>query len=61
MTKKVIIKSNNITPKQWSVLLLELNLMIQAWRPYAKLELEAPGLKKIISWGTRKHDDKEDR
>jgi len=59
MTKKVVIKSNNITPKQWSVLLLELNLMVQAWRPYAKIEIEAPGLKKIISWGTRKHDDKE--
>jgi hypothetical protein len=61
MVKKVVIKSSNITPKQWSVLLLELNLMKQAWRPYAKLELEAPGLKKIISWGTRKHDDKEDK
>jgi len=59
MTKKVVIKSNNITPKQWSVLLLELNLMVQAWRPYAKIEIEATGLKKIISWGTRKHDDKE--
>jgi hypothetical protein len=59
MVKKVVIKSNNITSKQWSVLLLELNLMKQAWRPYAKLEIEAPGLKKIISWGTRKHDEKE--
>ena len=61
MVKKVVIKSSNITPKQWSVLLLELNLIKQPWRPYAKLELEAPGLKKIISWGTRKHDDKEDK
>ena len=56
--KEIIIKSSNITPKQWSTLLLELNLIVQAWRPYAKLELKAPGLKKVIGWGTRKYDHK---
>ena len=56
--KEVVITSRNITPKQWSSLLLELNLIVQAWKPYAKLELKAPGLKKIIGWGTRKHDEK---
>jgi len=56
--KEVVITSSNITPKQWSSLLLELNLIVQAWKPYAKLELKAPGLKKIIGWGTRKHDEK---
>ena len=56
--KEIIIKATQITPKQWSSLVLEINLMIQAWRPYAKLELKAPGLKKIIGWGTKKHDEK---
>ena len=56
--KEVIIKSSNITPKQWSTLLLELNLMVKAWRPYARLELKAPGLKKVIGWGTKKYDEK---
>ena len=56
--KEIIIKATQITPKQWSSLVLETNLMIQAWRPYAKLELKAPGLKKIIGWGTKKHDEK---
>jgi len=56
--KEVVITSSNITPKQWSSLLLELNLIVQAWRPYARLELKAPGLKKIIGWGTRRHDEK---
>ena len=56
--KEIIIKSRSITPKQWSTLLLELNLIVQAWRPYAKLELKAPGLKKVLGWGTKKYDEK---
>jgi len=56
--KEVTIKSRNISPKQWSTLLLELNLMVKAWRPYARLELKAPRLKKVIGWGTKKYDEK---
>ena len=55
--KEIIIKSSDISPKQWSTLLLEFNLIVQAWKPYAHLELKTPGLKKILGWGTRKHDD----
>jgi len=61
MKEKIItISSKNITPKQWSVLLLELNLIRKAWKPYAKLELAAPGIRKIISNGTRRYDLKKD-
>ena len=56
--KEIIIKSSDITPKQWSTLLLELNLIVQAWKPYASLELKAPGLKKVLGWGTKKYDQK---
>ena len=56
--KELTIKSRNISPKQWSVLLLELNLLVKAWRPYARLEMKAPGLKNVIGWGTRKYDEK---
>ena len=56
--KELTIKSRNISPKQWSTLLLELNMIIEAWRPYAHLELKAPGLKKVINWGTRRYDKK---
>ena len=55
--KELVIKAIRITPKQWSSLLLETNLMIEAWKPYAKLELKAPGLKKVLGWGRRKHGD----
>ena len=56
--KEITIKSSNITPKQWSTLVLELNIIVKEWRPYATLELNAPGLKKILGWGTRKYDQK---
>ena len=57
--KELVIKSKDISTKQWSALLLELNLIVQAWKPYATLELKAPGLKKVIGWGTRRYDHKE--
>ena len=59
-TKKITISSKNISQKQWTNLLIELNLVREAWKPYAKLELQAPGLKKILSFGRRTHDTKED-
>ena len=60
MKKKLTISSNNITPKQWSVLLLELNMIKRSWERFAKLEIEAPEFKKVIKWGTRRYDEKEE-
>ena len=57
--KKITITSKDISQKQWAILLLELNLIRKAWRPYAKLDLTAPGLKKIIRFGTRRYDKKD--
>ena len=51
--KKITISSKDITQKQWSNLVLELNLVRKAWKNYAKLELQGPGIKKIIAFGTR--------
>ena len=52
MTRKVTIVGKKITPKQWSGLILELNLMRQAWRPFADIEIQGSGVKKIINSGT---------
>ena len=51
--KKLTIIGKDITQKQWSNLVLELNLIKKAWKPYADIELQGPGIKKIISFGTR--------
>ena len=57
--KKITLNVEGITQKQWAILVLELNLIRKAWKPYCKLELAAPGLKKIIKFGTRRHDTKD--
>ena len=59
--RKLTITSKNISAKQWTNLLIELNLIKEAWKPYARLELQAPGLKKIIAFGRKTNDSKEDR
>jgi len=56
--KKITLSSKNITAKQWADVVLELNLIKQAWKPYAKLDLGGAGLKKIIKFGTRRYDQK---
>ena len=57
MKEKIItIKPKGITQKQWSILLLELNIMKKAWKPYGvDMQLSAPGLKRIVDWGTKRH------
>ena len=62
MKEKVItIKPKGISTKQYSNLLLELNLVKQAWRPYGvDLQINAPGLKSVLKWGTKSYDVKED-
>ena len=51
--KKLTITSKDISQKQWSQLVLELNLIKKAWSSYASIDLQGPGIKKIISFGTR--------
>ena len=63
MKEKIInIKVNNITQKQWSYLLLELNIMKKAGKPYGvDMTMSAPGLKKIIEWGTKPYAPESNR
>ena len=54
--KIITIKPKGITQKQWSNLLLELNLIRKAWRPYGvDMQMSAPGLKRILDWGTKRY------
>ena len=58
--KKVTITAKGASIKQWSDLMLELNLIKKAWRSYGvTLDIQTPGIKKIILWGTKKYDTKE--
>tara|TARA_R110000772_G_scaffold4713_1_gene16875 strand:+ start:471 stop:647 length:177 start_codon:yes stop_codon:yes gene_type:complete len=51
--KRLTLTADNISKKQWSNLILELNLMKKAWKPYADIEIQGTGIKKIIAFGTR--------
>ena len=58
--KKVTISAKGASIKQWSDLMLELNLMKKSWHRYGvDINIQTPGIKKIISWGTKKYDAKE--
>ena len=57
MKEKIIkIKPKGISQKQWSILLLELNLIRRAWKKYGvDMQMSAPGLKRILDWGTKRY------
>ena len=55
--KKITLKVNGITQRQWSTLLLELNILKKAWRPFGvDIDMSAPGLKAIINLGTKTNE-----
>ena len=54
----ITIKVKGAAQGQWSHLLLELNLMKKAWKPYGvDMNLKASGLRNVINHGTKVHDD----
>ena len=56
--KKVTITAKGISQKQWSTLLLEFNLIKKEWKKFGvDLRMTAPGLERILSWGTRKYNE----
>ena len=56
--KTVTITSKDISAKQWSNLILELNLIRKACKPYATLEMKSKGQQSIIKWGTTNYNSK---
>ena len=60
--RNINIEVTNISTKQWTNLLIELNLVSEAWRPYGpKMKIKAYDIDRIIKWGKKTHDDKEDK
>tara|TARA_Y100001951_G_C11081109_1_gene151404 strand:- start:215 stop:403 length:189 start_codon:yes stop_codon:yes gene_type:complete len=56
--KKVTITTKGSSQKQWSTILIELNIMKKQWRSVGvDLHITSPGLERVLSWGTRKHSD----
>ena len=56
--KEINIKVNNISQRQWPLLLVELNLVAQNWKRYGPIiDIKARNFDRIIKWGKRKHDE----
>ena len=54
----IIVK--NITNKQWVNLLLELNLVSDAWKRFGpEINIKAKNFGKIIKWGRKKPNDED--
>ena len=53
----ITIQPKGISQKQWATLLLEINIMKQAWKPYGvHMEVKAPGLKNVLFRGTKTNE-----
>ena len=54
--KEINIKVSNISQKQWSLLLVELNLVSENWKKYGpNIDIKAKNFSKTIKWGKKKH------
>ena len=59
--KEINIKVSNISQKQWSLLLVELNLVSENWKKYGpKIDIKAKNFSKTIKWGKKKHGTNEE-
>ena len=56
--REIKIKVSNITPKQWTNLVIELNLISEAWKSYGPIiKLKTRDFDRIIKWGRKKPDE----
>ena len=56
--KEVHLKISNISPKQWTSLLIELNLVKSSWRRFGpEIKIKAKNFDKIIKWGRKTHGE----
>ena len=60
--KEINIKVENISSKQWPLLLVELNLVARNWKKYGPIiDIKARNFDRIIKWGKRKHGEQEEK
>ena len=58
MNRKITLTTNDISQRQWSTLILELNSMSKAWKKFGvDIKLNATDAERIIKWGNNSHED----
>tara|TARA_R110002020_G_scaffold339332_1_gene554474 strand:- start:558 stop:755 length:198 start_codon:yes stop_codon:yes gene_type:complete len=58
MSRKITLDIKGGSTKQYSTLVLELNLIAKNWSRFG-VDISLPGQERIINWGSRKHKDDE--
>ena len=56
MGRKITLDIKGGSTKQYSTLVLELNIIAKAWSKFG-VDISLPGQDRIIKWGNRKHKD----
>ena len=56
MSRKITLNIKGESSKQYSTLILELNLMAQSWNRFG-VNITLPGKEKIIKWGQKRGKD----
>jgi len=58
MSRKITLDIKGGSTKQYSTLVLELNLIAKNWSRFG-VDISLPGQERIINWESRKHKDDE--
>ena len=56
MSRKITLNIKGGSIKQYSTLVVELNLIAESWGKFG-VNITLPGQERIIKWGKRKHND----
>ena len=56
MSRKITLDIKGGSSKQYTTLILELNIIAKSWSKFG-VNISLPGQERIIKWGNRKHKD----
>ena len=60
--REINIKVDNVSSRQWPLLLVELNLVAKSWEKYGPImNIKAKNFNKIIKWGKKRHGAPEEK
>ena len=56
MSRKITLNIKGESLKQYSTLVLELNIIAESWKKFG-VDISLPGQERIIKWGKRRHNE----
>ena len=60
MNRKITLTTNDISQRQWSTLILELNSMSKSSKRFGvEIKINGKNSERIIKWGNKSNDDKD--